>query len=52
MEPMLTGLGRNKTLKRLGLAWNGMKGVVFAKSLETALIKNKTLEELDLESNL
>lgn len=52
MHPLLKGLGKNKTLKRLGLAWNGIKSDNFASYLQDALEDNDKLEELNLESNL
>lgn len=50
--PLLKGLSKNVGLRSLGLAWNGLRGEQFAKILRKALLTNKTIEELNLASNL
>lgn len=49
---LLTGLGKNVALKKLNLSSNGFTGEIFSKAFSRACIKNKSLEEINLENNL
>ncbi|XP_058448525.1 uncharacterized protein LOC131428511 [Malaya genurostris] len=48
--PFLEQLAQNVTLKKLNLAWNALRGVLFAEKLRRAIIKSG-LEVINLEMN-
>lgn len=49
---IMKGLEKNQSLKELDLAWNGITGTLFTKSLLRALKGNQSLEILNLGFNL
>lgn len=49
--PLLTGLTKNKVLLAIDLSWNNLNGNNFAEALKTVLMKNKVLEEINVEFN-
>ena len=49
--PLLKGLTKNTAIKRIGLAWNGLTGKLFATNLRNSMKKHPTLEVIDLQNN-